>query len=518
MLHQRAWYPSAFRLRRCTTLLTPSSVGQLGRKLRGWGVHKHDSKNRPSNVASRLYHDDLQAGVAETLLDTDEGYSTFSELPGLPEPTEYDDADLRYTTLDDPSPAVVATSNNSTASMSTPQHIIAYEEDVASSVSTIATVTEEPENGRPSDIDMDGFSLLWPTPSVPSGFASLYSPAQRILPRQGEESSLRRDSLNGSSSSVVGWNRLNSSLQPFERLSFSSSIASSQMANGSRMSYAMLSNGSQYGYAPKEKLQYGMYQQSRDLLQCQVSPLVDFAEFVDQHSPILTSKAPPPTHICVACNIPFRNKSSLSRHWRLHCERDSEWVCLLCVPPKSFDRKGRLYRHHIDNHGEECAEGCRQYRDLLCPLRIAWSISRLPPKKAWGCPCCFRCFDTFAAWTKHCANHPLQNDKVIGWSLGIMIQSLMLQPCLTDAITRLPLHMFDVAKANADVYQNLREALERHKLPDAVQGHYDYRYLQLPEALVQYAFRLVAYSVPYDVFYPDASLITSESAAKAIAK
>lgn len=86
------------------------------------------------------------------------------------------------------------------------------------------------------------------------------------------------------------------------------------------------------------------------------------------------------------------------------------------------------------------------------------------------------------------------------------------QPYLTDAIAHQPLHMFDVANAKADVCQILREALERHKLPDAVRDHYDYRYLQLPEALAQYAFRLVAYGVPYDVSYPDASLITSESA------
>ena len=99
-----------------------------------------------------------------------------------------------------------------------------------------------------------------------------------------------------------------------------------------------------------------------------------------------------------------------------------------------------------------------------------------------------------------------------------MVQSLMLQPYLTDAIAHLPLHMFDVANAKADVCQILRVVLERHKLPDAVQSHYDYRCLQLPEALAQYAFRLVAYGIPYDVLDPDASLITSESAAKAIAE
>jgi hypothetical protein len=560
--------PSAFRLRRCTTLLTPSSAGQLGRKLREWGVYKYDSKNRPSDTALRLYRDgsdeafgqpipqvapedlsilndlpvhapftpDLStahteplqdtniehymnyAGEVKALPDSDEAHSTFNELL---EPTEYVDADLAYTTLHNPSPAAIAVSNNPTTSMSTPQHVRAHEEDAASSVPTIALVTEEPENGRLSDIDMDRFSSLSLTPSVSSGFASLRSLAQRILLRQREKSSLRGDSLDDLPSSVMDWNRSNSSLQLFGRRSLRSSIASSQMTNGSRMSYTMLSNGSQYRDAPKEKLQY-VSQQPRDLLQRQASPLVDYAESVNQYSPILTKKIPPPAHACVACNIPFRNKSSLSKHRTLHCERRKEWVCLLCVPCKNFDCKEKLYQHHINHHGEACIQGCRQHRDLLCTEDIAWSISHLLPKKAWGCPCCRQCFNTFTAWAKHSANHPLQNGKVIGWSLNTMVQSLILQPYLTDAIAYLPLHMFDPAKANADVCQNLREALERHKLPDAVQYHYDYRYLQLPEALAQYAFRLVAYGVPfdvpYDVPYPDVSFITGESVAKAIAE
>ena len=34
-----------------TTTLTPLSAGQLGHKLRQWGVYKYDSKNRPLDVA-----------------------------------------------------------------------------------------------------------------------------------------------------------------------------------------------------------------------------------------------------------------------------------------------------------------------------------------------------------------------------------------------------------------------------------------------------------------------------------
>ena len=201
-------YPSASCLRRYTTLLTPSSAGQLGRKLRKWGVHKYDSKNRSSDTALRL-------GVAKTLPDPDEVHRTLDELPELLEPLECDDAGLAYTTLRNSPSAVIASSNNPTTSVNTSQHIKAYEEDAASSVPTVAVVTKEPENGRLSDIDMDRWSLLSSTSSVLSGFASLRSLAQRILLRQGEESSLRRESLDDSPSSVMDRNRSNSSLQLF---------------------------------------------------------------------------------------------------------------------------------------------------------------------------------------------------------------------------------------------------------------------------------------------------------------
>ena len=78
-----------------------------------------------------------------------------------------------------------------------------------------------------------------------------------------------------------------------------------------------------------------------------------------------------------------------------------------------------------------------------------------------------------------------------------MVQSLLRQPILEEAIARSPLRTFSEINVNADIGQNLREALERHKLPDEVQSHYDYRILQLPEALANYAFRLVAYGEPF---------------------
>jgi hypothetical protein len=261
-------YPSAFRLRRCTTLLTPSSAGQLGRKLRRWDIHKYDSKNRSSDTALRLCHDGLDedfgepfpqtaledlsnskdlpvqatfasdlstahtesfqdidiehymsySGVAGSLPDPDWVRGTFTKLPEPPEssePTEYDDADLTYTALHNSLSAVITASNNSTTSTNIPQHVKVHEEDAASSVPAIAVVTKEPENGHLSDIDMDRLSFLSSTSSVLSGFASLRSLAQRILLRQKEESSLRRESLDDLPSSVMNRNGSNSSLHLF---------------------------------------------------------------------------------------------------------------------------------------------------------------------------------------------------------------------------------------------------------------------------------------------------------------
>ena len=194
-------------------------------------------------------------------------------------------------------------------------------------------------------------------------------------------------------------------------------------------------------------------------------------------------------YICVACNKPCGNKGSLLRHQKQHCEQEVEWLCSLCVPKKSFYRKEKLSQHHINNHGRACVADCKQRRGGLCVWHL--SLSRVPnwPKKAWGCPCCVRCFDTLAAWTIHSASHPVQNDSVVGWSLSTMVQSLLLQPYLKGAVARLPWDTCDLAKAKAEVCRDLREVLERHRLPNAVHDHYDYRHLQLPEKIAHYAFR-----------------------------
>jgi hypothetical protein len=247
----------------------------------------------------------------------------------------------------------------------------------------------------------------------------------------------------------------------------------------------------------------------------QASPVPELTEPVNQYSLVPLNKSAPAVPICVACDITFKNKSSLSRHYQQHCERQVEWLCQLCHPMKSFYRREKLCQHHIDHHAVGCVPNCKYKRGGLCDWHLAGSIQKLPEKKAWGCPCCLRCFDSWDAWIKHGANHPVQNDKVVGWSLITMVQSLLFQPFIADAISTSPLRSCDLTKVKADVCQNLREALERHELPDAVQAHYDYRHLQRPEALALYAFRLVAYGEP---FLDDISVVThsADTAAQAV--
>ena len=211
-------------------------------------------------------------------------------------------------------------------------------------------------------------------------------------------------------------------------------------------------------------------------------------------------------YICVACNKPCRNKSSLSRHQKQHCEREVEWLCSLCVPKKSFYRKDKLSEHHINKHGNACVADCKQQRGGLCVFHLSLSKVQNWLKKAWGCPCCLQCFDTLAAWTIHSASHPVQNDSVVGWSLITMVQSLLLQPCLQEAVAGLPWGICDLAKVKAEVCQDLREVLERHRLPNAVHDHYDYRHLQVPEKLAHYAFRRLANR---EVFPDDVSTVAS---------
>jgi hypothetical protein len=257
---------------------------------------------------------------------------------------------------------------------------------------------------------------------------------------------------------------------------------------------------------PTDWHQGEIWQQPKFYLQPKPPSLPELAEPVIQGSPTATNKRTVIVFICIACNKLCKNKSSLLRHQAEHCEREVEWLCSLCVPRKRFYRKDRLSQHHINCHGEACVAGCKQQQGGLCQRHLSLSMEESWPKKAWGCPCCIQCFDSLAAWNIHSASHPVQNDSVVGWSLSTMVQSLLLQPYLREAIAGLPWHICDLTKVKAEVCQALREMLERHKLPTAVHDHYNYRHLLPPEKLAHYAFRQLANE---EVFPDDVSNVAS---------
>jgi hypothetical protein len=178
---------------------------------------------------------------------------------------------------------------------------------------------------------------------------------------------------------------------------------------------------------------------------------------------------------------------------------------------KTFKRLEHFIQHHDKDHWPACVENCKKGQKGLCREHLNNACADLPEKKAWGCPCCNSCFDSLEAWTTHSTDHPVENEKVVGWSLSTMVQSLLFeQPYLADAVASLHLqgcdwNTVDWTKISDSKLQELREALERHQLPDAVQVHWDYRNLQPPDALVRYAFFLGAYGHTYLHDVPTAS-------------
>jgi ankyrin repeat protein len=212
---------------------------------------------------------------------------------------------------------------------------------------------------------------------------------------------------------------------------------------------------------------------------------------------------PSSKEICIACNVSFANKRARVRHQKEHCEQEKEWQCRNCSPMKTFKRQDHFIQHYDKDHGLTCVEGCARQQKGLCEKHLNNARADLPKKKAWGCPCCNNCLNSFEAWTRHSTNHQVENEKVIGWSLSTMVQSLLFkQPYLADAVASLhrqgcDWNTVDWAKISDSKLQELRDALERHELPNTVQVHWDYRVLQPPEALVQYAFFLGAYGHVY---------------------
>ena len=141
-------------------------------------------------------------------------------------------------------------------------------------------------------------------------------------------------------------------------------------------------------------------------------------------------------YVCKACNEECKNQYSLDRHYKEQCESTGRWYCTLCLGDKSYSRKDRFVKHHLDHHAQSCPNGCDKDSKSLCAdcLHLLHRCFRdLPEKVAWGCPCCLSYFDARDAWELHSTRHGTYNREVMGWSLSTLAQSLMLHRDLSLA-------------------------------------------------------------------------------------
>jgi hypothetical protein len=197
-------------------------------------------------------------------------------------------------------------------------------------------------------------------------------------------------------------------------------------------------------------------------------------------------------YVCIACDLSYAKPSGLKKHQSSLCERKFDWVCPSC-PNLVFYQENELHKHHQSTHAETCSS-CRDTQKSLpsddCKAALSQSFREASEKKAWGCPCCFRCFDTSEAWNQHATIHQIHNEKVQNWSFSIMFHSLLLHRGLAAAYNRYDWQCCDWAGLRKSECQALRSALERHLLPLNLRDHEEFAHLDLPESLAWYAFRL----------------------------
>jgi hypothetical protein len=195
----------------------------------------------------------------------------------------------------------------------------------------------------------------------------------------------------------------------------------------------------------------------------------------------------------VSCKSP----TTLDKHQKEICERTTEWICQSCAPQKRYTGGllDRLQRHHLDVHGGVCENGCPKKGNLVdlsepCKLKLSTSFKQVPEKRAWGCPCCLKCFQTFQEWTKHAEAHPMQIGGIENWAWRTMIRSLLSNPHLSQAGSHYNWQLCTWSSLKKEGWANLRFVLERWTLPPYVTDHQDYASLDTPDALALYAFRL----------------------------
>jgi hypothetical protein len=248
-----------------TVILVAYSAGQLGRKLREWGVYKYDSKNRPTDsVLAALEDDSVEHSLPEAPSTAFSHALSKEALTAAPEsitilPVAHSrslpDSNLKQlwnnaiTANKSPpspggssihvkelpeSPAVF----NQLSSTEDGRTHHKHDAHTVGSGQTDLPSIEGPQYGSQQDVNMDRLSIFSLAPSSISGFTSLRSLARRIRMPQTARMSSDRKSVDDLPSGMMQWNKSSShSLRLFGLFSSRLSIASSAMTDTSQMSW-----------------------------------------------------------------------------------------------------------------------------------------------------------------------------------------------------------------------------------------------------------------------------------------
>ena len=232
----------------------------------------------------------------------------------------------------------------------------------------------------------------------------------------------------------------------------------------------------------------------RDIIKGQWSTYT--SPLIDSTSSMFATLPPDPQRlICFGCDLRFKCKDTLFWHQQERCERDFVSTCSLCpLPQPKFYLITTLFRHHISSHGGECSNGCSRYDDLVslpCGEQLIRTFVRLSPKKAWGCPYCVCCFNSFKYWNQHCADHFKTDDDRPKWSSGTMICSLLYQKSLISLPPgQLPPYVDPLEKLNRKDHSGLKEVLEYCKFPGTLRRDGEYHSMTEAVAVVFFVYEI----------------------------
>jgi hypothetical protein len=198
--------------------------------------------------------------------------------------------------------------------------------------------------------------------------------------------------------------------------------------------------------------------------------------------------------ICFACNTQCSTQSALKRHQEEKCVREADTTC----PDCQWTGK-RLIRHYSTLHRDKCPQCYSIPGERVCDrckVRLSKSRVRLPQKKTWGCPYCTGYFQDFDLWNKHCMSHHQRGDI---WSWHIMIWSLLHQFDLSR-FGQYNWDECDWSRLDERTGPELRDDLQRLRVPKDVQRHQEYCELQIDEALIRYTHRFLTVRPPLSSF------------------